>query len=255
MDFLCGAATDIGTAKKTNQDSLLIKIGNCSENNVALAILCDGMGGLDKGEIASAYVVDEFNKWITERFPIIIDEKDCLEKVKTDWNNMLVEMNYNLNLYGKRNKIHIGTTLAGLLIINDKCLIVNVGDSRTYLLNHTIEQISEDQSLIAREIKLGRINKEQALTDPRRNILLQCIGVTKDINPEFYEKTVNIDDEYLLCSDGFIHMVSEEEIFEMLSPDNIFDESDINTILEKIIKINIERNETDNITAALIKII
>lgn len=255
MDFLCGAATDIGTSKKTNQDSLLIKIGNCSENDIALAILCDGMGGLDKGEIASAYVIGEFNKWISNRFPIIINETDCLKKVKADWSNMLIEINDTLYFYGKNHKINMGTTLTGLLIINDKCLIVNVGDSRTYLLNNTIEQISEDQSLIAKEIKLGKLSPQQALTDPRKNVLLQCIGVTSDIKPEFYEKEVTINDEYLLCSDGFIHMVSEKEIFEMLSPDNISDENDINTILDKIIKINIERNETDNITAAVIKII
>lgn len=255
MKFLVGAATDIGLTKDTNQDSLTIKVGKCRGKDVALAILCDGMGGLQKGEVASATTIKRFSDWSLERLPAIVGTDNMFESIQAEWEEILNSLNVEFNEYGKKNRINVGTTVTGILIIDNEYIIVNVGDSRTYQFENDIEQITEDQSLIAREIKMKRLTEEQAKVDPRKNVLLQCIGATSNLEVEYYRGSVCGGQAYLLCSDGFRHMVSDKELYDELKPDAIISEDDINIKLTRLIKLNMEREETDNITAAFIKII
>lgn len=255
MSYIVGAATDIGLVKTTNQDSLVIKSGKCNAKEVVLAVLCDGMGGLNKGELASAETVRRFSKWAEWRLPEIIEQSAMFELIKDDWNAMVVDINQQLYIYGQENHTNLGTTITGIVIIDNEYLIINVGDSRTYILDEDIYQLTEDQSLIAREVKLGRITEEQAKTDPRKNVLLQCVGATEDIQVEFYDGKLAPGQGVLLCSDGLRHVVSDVEIYSYLRPENMNTEEVITRTLKQLIALNIARKESDNITAAFIKVV
>lgn len=253
MKYIVGAGTNIGIKKSTNQDSYTIKQASAGPMQIAMCIICDGMGGLEKGEVASAHIISHFSNWFMRELPQIINEDNIIEVVRKKWNSQLLLMNDQLNEYGRQNSCMLGSTITGVLLLNDKYLIVNVGDSRTYLLNNSIKQLTEDQSLVALEVKNGKITIEQAAVDPRKNVLLQCIGAVDNLEVVFYTGSLKSGEALLLCSDGFRHQVTEQEILDILFPARISNEEMINDGIEKLIQLNMSRNETDNITAIMIK--
>ncbi len=255
MRFVASAATDVGTTKSVNQDSMTLRLGSCCEKDVAMLILCDGMGGLQRGEVASAMTVNKFKEWSDKRLPLIVPKENLFDEIKSDWDKLLNELNDELYTFGQANRENLGTTISGIIIIDNQYLIVNVGDSRTYMLDKEITQITEDQSVVAREIKMGRLTLEQAKVDPRRNVLLECIGATSNLEIEYYTGVVQTGQGFLVCSDGLRHMVSDEELFEHLNPVSMNTEEDITNALNTLIKLNMERKETDNITAAFVKVV
>lgn len=255
MKCIFGVSTDIGIKKKINQDSITVRTGTCNGKTVTMAILCDGMGGLQLGEVASATIIQKFIDWSDAKLADVITKADVMLEVEKQWKELLEELNDKLYDYGQENGTNLGSTITGALVIEDQYVIVNVGDSRTYILDEEIYQITEDQSLMAREIKMGRLTVEEAAIDPRRNVLLQCVGATKNIEIEFYNGVICSGQALLLCSDGFRHMVSDEEIFQYMNPTAMNNEQIIERTLDELVRINMERQETDNITAAYIKFV
>lgn len=253
MDYLVGSGTNVGIKKTINEDSYMIKLAKTPHCKLAMCLICDGMGGLSKGEVASAYVIDEFSKWFHNQLPLIINERDIFNIIKKQWEDMLIDLNDRLNKYGSEHCCNLGSTITGAIIINNKYLAVNVGDSRTYKLSDNIYQITEDQSFVAYEIKMGRMTKEQGDIDPRKNVLLQCIGAVPNIEVLMYEGELLNGEALLLCSDGFRHVVTEKEIYEKLCPSKNNSNEDINNRINELIQLNMDRMENDNITAIMIK--
>lgn len=183
MHFTFIAETDIGTTKDTNQDSILVKHGQYSGGEVLMAIVCDGMGGLSKGELASATVIRAFDKWFDEELPYELEELD-LHVISGKWNLMLKDLNVKLIEYSRNENITMGTTFTGILFVNNQYVISHVGDTRVYRLDNSITQLTNDQTFVAREIKKGTMTVEQAKNDKRRNMLLQCVGASDTLEPE-----------------------------------------------------------------------
>ena len=129
MNFIISANTDIGIKKKTNQDSLSIKLIDTSQGKMAFAILCDGMGGLDKGEVASAAVIKEFDKWVHNELPTLCNETIEDYKIKAQWENIIVNISERIKQYGSRLGVHLGTTAVVMLLTQTRYYILNVGDS------------------------------------------------------------------------------------------------------------------------------
>lgn len=255
MDYAAGYSTDVGIKKMINQDSLCLKKAMTAKGKVLLAVICDGMGGLSQGELASATVIREFSEWFEHQLPRIINNYST-KKVREDWHSMIVQMNEQLWNYGYQNGIQLGTTLSAILCVEwDDYIIAHVGDTRIYELSNQILQLTEDQTFVTREIKCGRMTKDQAMQDTRRNILLQCIGASKSVEPEFINGKVRPGSAYLLCSDGFRHKLTEEEMREKIMQNILTRREDINALLKRLIQINEERGEKDNISAILIYIL
>lgn len=254
MKYIVGFGTSVGIKKNINQDALCIKKAVVGDGEILLTLVCDGMGGLAKGELASATVINRFSEWFERELPLMINDLTT-ERVKNTWNQIVHDLNQKLWNYGKNNYTQLGTTLTAVLFLEDGTYVTaQVGDTRQYKINEeTIEQITEDQTFVAREIKRGNMTYEQAMNDPRRNVLLQCIGASGNVEPEFYEGKVESGDNMLLCSDGFRHVVSKEEIREKIYMQSLDSESQISLVLGEIIKIVESREEKDNITALLIK--
>lgn len=120
-----------------------------------------------------------------------------------------------LAAYGAHCGTELGTTFTGILFVGEEYVCAHVGDSRLYYIGGDIKQLTTDQTFIAREISSGRMTEEEAKTDKRRNVLLQCVGASKEIEPQVLrgrtEKGV-----HMLCSDGFRHVITEEEMLESL---------------------------------------
>lgn len=253
MNYITGVVNDIGIEKETNQDSVLLKTGNYKNYNIAFSVVCDGMGGLSDGELASAHVVTKLSDWFDNKLIDFLDDEVRWDEIRKNLESIIVELNRQLFSYGKRNHLNLGTTITGILIINNHYMVINVGDSRTYLVNKGIRQITEDQSLVAREVKMGKMTWEEAEYDKRRNVLLQCIGATQNVKIEVYEGETGSEDGFLLCSDGFRHEISAREIFEGLELDKCETDGDIEEKLKYLVEVNKQRKESDNITAVVIK--
>lgn len=253
MNFLTSAVTDIGISKQTNQDSLLIKTANTKIGKVVFGVICDGMGGLAKGELASATVVKAFSQWFDTELPKLIEydlQRDMLVNCLT---KLIREQNQLILNYGKSVGINLGTTVCAILLTEDEYLCVNVGDSRCYEISDNFTLITKDQTLVQREIDYGILTLEQAKTDPRRSVLLQCVGGNENVNPDFYHGVNRINTTYLLCSDGFRHEITETEIHSKFHPNMLLSKENINTNAIELIELNKSRGETDNITTLIIR--
>lgn len=251
MHFIVTADTDIGISKETNQDSVLFKHGTFEDGEVLLAIICDGMGGLSKGELASAAVVKAFSKWFDEELPYELENLD-LNVVGGKWSLMLKDLNVKIIDYSHKRKISMGTTFTGVLFVKNEYVVVHVGDTRLYHIDNGLSQITCDQTFIARELKRGTLTIEQAKTDKRRNMLLQCVGASENLTPDIIvgrqEKGA-----YMLCSDGFRHEITEKEIVESLNPLNLVNKEVMHANTKYLIELVKQRNEKDNISVILIK--
>lgn len=253
MDFMISAATDIGLVKKTNQDSYCIRRYKTSRGPIVFAILCDGMGGLAKGEVASASVINAYLNWAENRLPELCAAPLREEEIRRDWIKLAKQYNEKIKYYGASCGVALGTTLTAILLTQEQYYVINVGDSRTYEISSGLKQITKDHSFVSQEVALGRMTPEQAKTDPRRNVLLQCVGASDTVEPDFFTGKTIQNGIYMLCSDGFRHEISPEEILEFLNPHSIDSKELLGKRLVYLIELNKARHERDNITVAAIK--
>lgn len=251
MRFLATADTDIGISRNTNQDSALIMHALSTTGEVLLAVVCDGMGGLAKGELASAVVVRQFQRWFHEELCKELMPPD-MEHIGVLWTQMLREINERIRVHGTHIGANLGTTFTGILFVDGRYLIGHVGDTRVYHLNTELRQLTEDQTVVAREMRNGLMTQEQAKRDSRRNMLLQCIGASRIVVPQILCGTVE-KGIYLVCSDGFRHEITEQELFTTLRPHRYMDKEAMHLAAKQLIHLVKARQEHDNITAVLVK--
>lgn len=256
MEYSATYNTDIGIRKSTNQDSVAIRIIDTPEGQVSFVIVCDGMGGLAKGELASKEVITSFCRWFDEEFTSqVVEGTFTATRLRDDWNSIIQTENRLLGIYGSDNNIMLGTTVSALLMYKDDFFIVHVGDSRVYELTDEVRILTKDQTFVAREVAAGRMTPEEAKIDPRRSVLLQCVGASANVTPDFLKGKVQRNAVYFVCSDGFRHQISEEEIMEKLGPEAAASSEELKygcVYLTELVK---NRKETDNITVAAIKTI
>lgn len=255
MDFLFGYNTDIGIRKESNQDSLLIKTAQSNRGNIGMFSICDGMGGLSNGELASATVIRNLSDWFTKELPrLLIKEKFQLE-IQRSISNLVTEINNKLIGYGQKNNIKLGTTMSTLVIIDNIYMVFHIGDSRIYKLKEKkLTQITEDQTFIARELARGNITKEEAKVHPKRNVLLECIGVKNKASLVIKKGLVEKDDVFIICSDGFYHKVSHNEIINSFNSAYIENKYDIKDESINLVELVKKRQERDNISIITVKI-
>ncbi len=253
MNFIVSARTDIGLTKNTNQDSLSVRVVNTPQGRMVFSVLCDGMGGLDKGEVASASVIYAFDNWLRNQLPELCRGPLEDSVIREQWNNIITEQNSTIKNYGARQGVKLGTTVVAMLLTQTRYYILNVGDSRAYEISGFIRQITSDQTFVAREIALGNMTEEQAMNDERRNVLLQCVGASDEVYPDMFFGDVLNNAVYMLCTDGFRHEILPDEMFEKLNPNVLLDENMMNTNAYELIELNKARKERDNISVALVR--
>lgn len=226
--------TDIGMVREVNQDYVYVSdlpVGNLPN----LFIVADGMGGHKAGEFASRFTVevvkDELAK-STEEGP-----EAMIRQAITSANQRLLETaKQDSKLEG------MGTTLVVATVIERTLYFANVGDSRLYLLNNDIKQVSKDHSLVQEMVRLGGIKQEDAKNHPDKNIITRAIGAKEQVEVDFYEYRLKKGDIVLMCTDGLSNMVEDTEILHI-----VMGSRDIVEAVEGLINKANENGGKDNI--------
>jgi serine/threonine protein phosphatase PrpC len=237
------AASDVGLVRKRNEDYFVI-----SEER-DLVVLCDGMGGHPGGDIASRMAAEQIrqaveSEAVAEDVPLEIEKADELRAFLTLLRGIFVA-DHKLREYGDANPEYrgMGTTVVALQHHQGHLCAAHVGDSRIYVFrNKKLEQITNDHSVVA-------THPEYAHLAGMKNILTRAMGVGEDLEVDFRVDPADVDDLYLLCTDGLTNFVTEERITEVLNDGNDHDRQ-IKVLVEDAKK----NGGGDNITLALVTI-
>ena len=205
-----GQAIDVGIKRKDseNQDALLVLHGKMVNQHPSLLVVADGMGGYDGGAIASRLVVESFSKTYIS------------SAAEQDFSKILLKCTYEAHKaiieagFDNPQLAWMGSTVVSVVIAGGALFLVNVGDSRAYLVNQKeIKQINWDHSLVADEIRKGNLTDKEARFYPQRNVLTMSLSARRyDIEPYLSSQQFNHGDIVVLCSDGLWGPVSEEQI-------------------------------------------
>lgn len=234
--FAWGAASDTGRVRQANEDSFLVVDG--------LFAVADGMGGHQAGEVASHLALESLQSGFTAA------GTDVLVRSVEDANRILVERSTaDPELAG------MGTTLVAMALVEasgrDAIGVVNVGDSRLYLLSDgNLAQITEDHSLVATMERQGRLTAAEAAVHPQRNILTRALGIDGTVLVDSWEILPVIGDRYLICSDGLFNEVDESRIAATLRR-----LADPNEASRELIRLANEGGGRDNITCVIVDVV
>ena len=236
--------TDVGQIRDHNEDYVICK-EPADENEFArngwLYIVADGVGGADAGEVASKFASEKtvfhyLRNYAQENWGQRL--VDSMQAANTDLRRMVAERN---------DDSRMATTMVAVVIDSYKAYIANVGDSRGYLWRDgSLEQVTKDQSLVAKLVEEGAITAAEAENHPRRNVILYSLGSERSPKIDLFERFLEPDDKLLLCSDGLTRHVSDTELAQYLAVD------DIEEAATTLITLANNRGGQDNITASIL---
>ncbi|MFL0250728.1 PP2C family protein-serine/threonine phosphatase [Clostridium neuense] len=250
FNLIAGAFSDKGNFKDTNEDNILVKIGEDKSGDFGMFVVCDGLGGLDFGEIASNTAVVKLKKWWEEELAQIIKTK-IQDEIPTMLSSVLKKINETIIEYGIQKNKKLGTTVSLIFIYGVRYYILHVGDSRIYSVKNKIEMLTEDHSYVAYKVKNNMMTQEEAKISPDRHVLMQCVGVKKEIDI-FKQSGILSDKEiFVVCSDGFYNKLKEEDIKSNIINDD-FDDETLQKSAKKLVQLVRSRGETDNISVILV---
>ncbi|QQZ07991.1 Stp1/IreP family PP2C-type Ser/Thr phosphatase [Heyndrickxia vini] len=236
--------TDKGKIRQRNEDNGGFFVNSTGDR---LAIVADGMGGHNAGDVASKMTVDFFyNEWEKS------SEIDTAESAEKWFSERVDKINKEILNHSRENTEceGMGTTLVAAICTNDFATIVNIGDSRCYIFNENgFKQITEDHSLVNELVKTGIITKEDAEHHPRKNLVLKALGTEEKIEADIKTILIEEEDYLLLCSDGLSDKMTELQIKEILENGNTIEEK-----AQTLIDLANENGGEDNITLILIKV-
>lgn len=232
--------TDTGVRRTMNQDyyfSSDTPIGNLPN----LYIVCDGMGGHKAGDYASRYtaqrIVAHASRSRSEN-PIRI-LRDAIQKA----NEILV-----IESKEDQEKQGMGTTVVAATIIDHRMYVANVGDSRLYVIGETMKQITKDHSYVEEMVRMGKVDRADARTHEKKNVITRAVGVMDKVKADFFEVDLEEQDTVLLCTDGLSNMVTDERILEIVLS-SIHSED----VARKLIDEANKNGGQDNITAVVLR--
>lgn len=247
-----GAKTDIGNVKQVNQDALLCKIGSMNNNEFGLFVVCDGLGGLEYGEVASKNTTEHFEEWWNTNIKTILQTNDSEKLIRESLEDVLIKSNREIIQLSNEINSKIGTTASVLFILNKNYYIVHIGDSRIYEINKNMIQLTEDHSQYEMLKKQGIKN----LQNVKKNVLTQCIGVNDKLDIFYKKGKISKNTNFLICSDGLHNKMDKESVINKFNNKNSknFRTKDLQEICENLIDEVKEKKERDNITAIAINI-
>ena len=231
MKVRVAARTDIGRARQRNEDAYLV--------HEPLFAVADGMGGHRGGDVASSLALESLS--VPER-----DSADASAALVED----IKEANRRVLERGEaeRDLRGMGTTLTAVVTEADKAYLAHVGDSRAYLLRDgSLQQLTEDHTLVQRMVREGRLTPEEAARHPQRSIITRALGVEEEVPVDQLTLDIHPGDRLLLCTDGLTGPVSKQRIQEVLEQ-----ETDPDSAVEKLVDEANQAGGDDNITVVLL---
>lgn len=246
--------THPGRVRAHNEDSL-----SC-EPSCGLAVLADGMGGYNAGEVASGITVSVLTTEVRNSLqapgrPVRPDDKnDQGEDIATDLlRNNIQKANASIFHAAQSQPQYsgMGTTVVAALFYDNRVAVAHVGDSRLYRLRgDEFEGLTRDHSLLQEQIDSGMITKEDARLSRNRNLVTRAVGIDSDVSTEVHVHDVEVGDIYLLCSDGLNDMVDDEQIAGTLRALR----SNISLAVTQLVKMANDNGGRDNISVVLVKV-
>ena len=231
--------TDIGLLRKYNQDYALEcdeRIGNLSN----LYVVCDGLGGHNAGEYASSAAAENFFDFVEfsdSKMPLSI-----LKEAVSKTNRLVFDAGQEPAYQG------MASTLVGITVVDNTAYVVNVGDSRAYVIGpDDITQITMDHSYVAELVRNGQITKDEARFHKKNNVITRAVGAAMSVKPDFFQVDLEDNEILLLCSDGLYNMVSDITIQSVVSSHNT-----LKAKAERLINLANEAGGKDNIAVVLI---
>ena len=244
--YIINGISDAGTKNPVNQDASFAGTMNTANGEAAFVVVCDGMGGLESGEIASASIIEKMREWFYKKSELAENWEPDAYEVHKEWDEIVSDCNMSIIEYSVENGIKCGSTIVCGLLTAEGLILMNVGDSRAYRVSHEVKKLSMDHSVVGSEIASGLITEEEAKHDKRNNILTQCIGVVEEVNPYFINDK-NSSGLFLFCSDGFYNRVSNDELFTFFN-NGAIENCSLEKTIKEIVSIDRARGETDDIT-------
>lgn len=232
-------ATDVGQKRKINQDSVFATeeaVGSLPN----LFVVADGMGGHNAGDFASRFAVNSITEYIresSEKNPVRLLQ-DAIGSANA---GIIAEAAEHEELFG------MGTTVVAATIEDRYAYIANVGDSRLYLMDDGLRQITRDHSLVEEMVRLGEITEEDAKHHPDKNIITRALGTVPDLEIDFFDLKLEPGSQILMCSDGLTNMVDDAQIEDVLRRPYSPKEKAM-----KLIEMANENGGTDNIAVIII---
>ena len=241
----CWGLTDQGCVRPQNQDTYQIEQ---LDKNSLLCIVCDGMGGAKSGNIASTLAADVFVQEVRRSF------KSGMDREKIGQMMMAAAKLANFTVYDQAQQFEefdgMGTTLVAVLIQGKEAVLVNVGDSRAYIVSPDgIRCLTKDHSLVQMMVDRGELTPERARTYPGKNFITRAIGTEPVVDCDLFHRNVDRGDYLLLCSDGLSNMMDDQEIlFEVIHGVNK------QHCCRRLLEIAKNRGAPDNVTSVLVQI-
>lgn len=253
------AATDIGR-RRNNEDAYLIN------EKVGLFVVADGMGGHEKGEVASWFSSSELEKVMQKMIPLrqsdTLDNLPPLDEGKEEalLHYALLHINHRLYALNEKSfslsepspgagKKHMGTTLVSLFVYGNKVFITHVGDSRAYALHAAgAERLTDDHSWVEEQMRLGNLTAEEARHHKKRNVITRSVGFKPHVKADIKALSVTKPQRFLLCSDGLSGSVTESDLHRLAF------ETPLPEACEQLIQLAKAKGSTDNITVLLVDI-
>jgi len=233
------SVTDIGKKRKLNQDYVYVSedpIGNLPN----LFIVADGMGGHNAGDYASKCTVET----------IVREIKGCFEKNPVRILSKAIRIaNDQIRQKAREDEslLGMGTTVVAATCLGHYLQVANVGDSRLYIINHEIRQITRDHSLVEEMVRMGGIDKAAARNHPDKNIITRAVGATDTVEIDFFHEELTPGDMILMCSDGLTNMLEDEDIGRILR-----EKASIEERAQKLIEAANNNGGRDNIAVIII---
>lgn len=234
--------SDIGLVRTSNQDDCRFGVFSpCC----AWAVVCDGMGGANGGNIASAVAVDV----ISEQIQQLYDEKLSKEQLATLLTDIVQRANAQVfDMAMSDPELEgMGTTCEFVFVKDRTVHVVHVGDSRTYAIRGgKIKQLTEDHSIVQEMVRRGEITPEEAMKHPNKNIITRALGIRPEVNIDYIEANFTYGDVLLICTDGLTNCVSTGDIVKIVHENRGED------MTNKLVDKAKEGGGTDNITVTVI---
>ncbi len=234
--------SDKGLVRPSNQDAFMV---GTMDDGSSWAVVCDGMGGANGGNVASRLAVDHFSASLKAGYRSGMSESSVKNLLESAVNAA------NIRVFDKSRESKefngMGTTVVAVLIIGNTAYFTHAGDSRAYSLSGgELVQITRDHSIVQSMIENGKLTPEEARFHPRKNVITRALGVEESIIPEFNVFDLNDGDKLLLCTDGLSNYVSSDIILSVLSEKN-------ENQAEALVNTANNNGGGDNITAVVIE--
>ena len=236
------AKTDVGKVRSNNQDSYAA--GDLT-SEVSWAVVCDGMGGANGGNVASEAAVKVIKDKLTSGYHVGMNDNS----IKNLLISSIEAANMTLFSMARDNEdlSGMGTTVVLAIRNNDSLYLSNVGDSRIYVVSDSgITQVTTDHSVVQLMIDRGEISPEEAKDHPKKNVITRALGVDPEVRIDYSQESLNENDIVLLCTDGLTNFVNENDIQQICNTEDRY------KIADKLVELANENGGGDNVTVVTV---